>query len=144
MAQLHPEYFVNEVIPWAESLYRLDGSRRAIAGLSMGCMQAWRLLCTRPELFTAAGLFSGTAEMADLDGGAGPGALRDYRTVFVGVGDWDVERLHSSMVAAPKLLEERGITATGFTTPGGHTWSVWQRCLVEFMRDLRARDRAGE
>jgi enterochelin esterase family protein len=138
MAEVHPKYFIGEVIPLAESLYKLDGQNRAIAGLSMGCMQVWRLLCTSPEYFTAAGLFSGTADMADLDGGPGETALKQYRTVFVGVGDWDVERLHSSMTEAPGLLAERGIPSTGYTTQGGHTWSVWQRCLVEFAADLKA------
>jgi enterochelin esterase-like enzyme len=139
VATLHPRYLLEEVVPVAESRYRLDGANRAIAGLSMGCMQVWRLLCSAPEHFTAAGLFSGTAAIEDLDAGTGAEPLRAYRTVFVGVGDWDAPRLHDSMKAAPALLQERGVPVTAYSTPGGHTWSVWQRCLWEFGNDLSAK-----
>jgi enterochelin esterase-like enzyme len=138
MAELHPRYLIEEVVPFAESKYRLESSNRAIAGLSMGCMQTWRLITTRPELFTAAGLFSGTADMADLDGGTATETLQGYKTVLVAVGDWDAPQLHDSMKAAPAALQERGIPAVGYWTPGGHTWSVWQRSLLEFGAQLRA------
>jgi enterochelin esterase-like enzyme len=77
--------------------------------------------------------------MEPLDAGGTADALKQYRTIFVGVGDWDAPRLHDSMKAAPDGLRERGIPATAYSTPGGHTWSVWQRCLWEFGHDLKAR-----
>jgi enterochelin esterase-like enzyme len=137
MGTIHPRYLVEEVLPFVEQRYKVDASNRAIAGLSLGCMQVWRLLCTRPELFTAAGLFSGTADMEGLDSGSAADRLRDYRTVFVGIGDWDAPVLHESMTAAPALLDARGIRSKAYNTPGGHTWSVWQRCLIAFAEDLQ-------
>ena len=50
-----------DVIPFAEGRYRLGGdrSRRAVAGLSMGSVQASVSAMTHPELFCALGVFSG-------------------------------------------------------------------------------------
>jgi enterochelin esterase-like enzyme len=137
MNRVHPRYLIEDVIGFAEGRYRVDGANRALAGLSMGCMQAWNLLCTHPDQFTAAGLFSGTAELDQLDASGAVPALRGYKTVFVTVGDWDAPRLRDSMLAAPAGLAERGIPTGLFTMPGGHVWSVWQRSLLEFAAALQ-------
>jgi enterochelin esterase family protein len=143
LLRVHPRYLIEDVLPFAESRYRVDGANRAIAGLSMGCMQAWNLLCTHPGEFTAAGLFSGTAEMDKLDAAGAAETLRGYRTVLVTVGDWDAPMLKDSMLAAPAALTERGIPNGLFTMPGGHVWSVWQQSLLEFAGALRASGWAG-
>jgi enterochelin esterase-like enzyme len=144
MNRLHPRYLVEDVLPFVEGRYRLDSADRAVAGLSMGCMQTWNLLCTHPDLFVAAGLFSGRAEMDQLDAAGAAQTLRGYRTVFVAVGDWDAPRLRDSMLAAPAGLTERGIPNSLFTMPGGHVWSVWQRSLVEFGTALAAAGWPGQ
>jgi S-formylglutathione hydrolase FrmB len=100
-------------------------------------MQTWNLLCTHPDRFVAAGLFSGRADLAALDASGAVAALRGYRTVFAAVGEWDAPFLRDSMLAAPAGLTARGIPSSAFRMPGGHVWSVWQRSLVEFATALR-------
>jgi enterochelin esterase-like enzyme len=137
MLRVHPRYLTEDVFPFAEGRYRVDSGNRAVAGLSLGCLQTWNLLCTHPGQFTAAGLFSGTAEMDKLDASGAAPALRGYRTVFAAVGEWDTPLLRDSMLAAPAALTERGIRSGLFTMPGGHVWSVWQRSLLEFAAALQ-------
>ena len=57
---LMDDYMVKEVMPWAESKYRILAGRqnRAIAGLSMGGGQTLNIGFAHPDLFSQMGVFS--------------------------------------------------------------------------------------
>ncbi|MGH9719062.1 MAG: alpha/beta hydrolase [Bryobacteraceae bacterium] len=54
-------YLLDEVIPFAERTYRIDGARisRFLAGNSSGAMHARNIGFLHPELFSAIGIMSG-------------------------------------------------------------------------------------
>jgi enterochelin esterase family protein len=54
----HLNYFVNDLIPFVESKYRISKESRIIAGLSMGGAQTFNLITSHPDMFKAAGMFS--------------------------------------------------------------------------------------
>src|SRR5438128_1855963 len=57
-------YHMRELIPWIDSHYPTvaDRSGRAIAGLSMGGFGAMTYAAKHPDLFAAAGSFSGAVD----------------------------------------------------------------------------------
>jgi enterochelin esterase-like enzyme len=135
--QTHEEYFVNDLIPFIEYRYKVNTSTRIIAGLSMGCGQTWQLITSRPDLFRAAGLFSGFAPKAKERLSAIIDELTQYQLVFVAVGNRDHPGILKSMRKLPPVLDELKIKHQFFETEGGHIWAVWQRALIELLRSLK-------
>lgn len=138
---LFEEYFLKEIMPWAESKYQIAPGRqnRAIAGLSMGGGQSSNVGFGHLDLFSAIGVFSSSG------GGAfeekHKAALADAKTtnskiavfwIATGKGDAGLERTHQFR----DLLNKHGIRHTYQETDGGHVWSVWRWCLAEFVPTL--------
>lgn len=67
-AQKWADFYLNQVIPWADANLRTVAAKegRAIAGLSMGGYGAVRLAQDRPDLFASVASFSGAVDLADL------------------------------------------------------------------------------
>ena len=61
-------FHIRELIPWADARYRTFGDRahRGVAGLSMGGYGALAYATRHPDLFVAAGSFSGAVDLAGL------------------------------------------------------------------------------
>ncbi len=76
-------YHIGELLPWVDHTYRTYGDRahRGIAGLSMGGYGAMEYASRHPDLFVAAGSFSGAVDITF----GGDGA--DYVLEAGGVGD---------------------------------------------------------
>src|SRR5207302_11234669 len=57
-------FHLRELLPWVDATYRTipDRAHRAVAGLSMGGLGAMTYAAHRPDLFVAAGSFSGFLE----------------------------------------------------------------------------------
>jgi len=128
----HINYFVNELMPFIESRYRILNGSRAIAGLSMGGAQTFNLLTFHPKMFSAAGMFS--SGPADEARGRLPlikDMIKRLKLIYVSCGKWDsileiTRSLHS-------LLEESEISHIYVEGDGGHIWSFWQRSLADFI-----------
>jgi S-formylglutathione hydrolase FrmB len=76
-------YDIDELIPWVDAHFPTVASRsgRAIAGLSMGGFGAMSYAARYPDLFTAAGSFSGAVD-TDLDYPVGSEALNLLSSFF--------------------------------------------------------------
>jgi S-formylglutathione hydrolase FrmB len=76
-------YDIDELIPWVDGHFPTVASRsgRAIAGLSMGGFGAMSLAARNPDLFTAAGSFSGAVD-TDIDYPVGGLALNALSSAF--------------------------------------------------------------
>lgn len=126
---------VEECIPFIESQYRVisDRRKRAIAGLSMGSVQACRTAILHPDVFASFGIFSGCFPIAgyDYDGGKyveQPELLnRDYELVFVGAGEQ--EPFWPATLSLINDMRKRGAKVETFSCPGFHEWTVWRQCL---------------
>lgn len=136
---LMEEYMLKDLMPWAETKYRIASGRqnRAMAGLSMGGGQTFAIGFGHLDLFSAIGVFSSapgqdwaTKNKAVLDDAKGTNAR--LNVFWYGVGDKDP--VFTRAKEASDLFNKQQIRHTFRVYEGGlHTWPIWRRCLSEFV-----------
>jgi enterochelin esterase-like enzyme len=135
------EVLTGELIPKVDATYRTLGDRdhRALAGLSMGGMQALQIGLTRLDLFGSVGSFSGPPLGGfDVTTSYG-GALRDaeafnkrVRLLWLGAGTAE-ERFAANVKAVHGALDKAGVKHVVFESQGtAHEWQTWRRSLHDF------------
>lgn len=149
--RLEQERFVplllEDIIPFIERKYRVcpDREHRAVAGLSMGSMQASMAAFSHPELFGWIGLFSGFMRnfigTEDVDARHLSGVLADpegfsskNRLFFRAMGKQDA--FFSFFMEEDQLCEDYQIKQVRRVYEGGHDWNVWRICAYEFLQLL--------
>lgn len=135
------EVLTSELIPTIDRTYRTaaDREHRALAGLSMGGMQALQIGLGHPELFAYIGSFSGPPlggfNLATSYGGAfrdAEGFNRKMRLLWLGAGTGEA-RFAASVKSLHTALEQAGIKHILFESPGtSHEWQTWRRSLYDF------------
>ncbi|MFN7927867.1 MAG: alpha/beta hydrolase-fold protein [Blastocatellia bacterium] len=136
---LMEEYMLKEVMPWAESKYRVAAGRQnhAIAGLSMGGGQTFAIGFGHLDLFSYIGVFSSAPgqDWAEKNKAllADPKGTNAKLNVFwYGIGDKD-SLAYPRAKDATEMLNKNQIHHTFRVYEGGmHTWPIWRRCLSEF------------
>ena len=156
--------FVKDVMPYVERNYRVltDRPNTAIAGLSMGGMQALEVAIPRLERFAYIGVYSsGLIGAFGNAGGRGRGAApapapapagpiefekvnaakladanlkKGLRLFWFGTGKEDF--LLSTTDATVDLFKRHGFSPVYVQSPGGHTWINWRNYLSEFAPQL--------
>ena len=140
------EVFVNDLIPMIDRTYRTlpDREHRAMAGLSMGGMQTFRIGLAHLDQFAYLGGFSGAG--GGFGGGgfdpktAHGGVMADakafndkVRVLFLSIGTEEGERFYNSVKGYRDALEQAGIKTKFYESPGtAHEWLTWRRSLREF------------
>jgi enterochelin esterase family protein len=143
--------FLNDIMPYAESHYRVltDKSHRAIAGLSMGGNQTLNAAIPHLDKFAYIGVFSSgligsyaragqtapaptgptweETHKAELDSPAGKKGLK---VVWFATGVDD--GLMPTSKGTVEMLKKHGFNASMKETAGGHTWINWREYLNEF------------
>jgi enterochelin esterase family protein len=134
------------LIPFIDKTYRTlpDRENRAMAGLSMGGMQAFQISLKHLDVFSHIGGFSGVG------GGMSPGPLdlktafggvlsdaaafnKRVRLVWVGIGTKEPERMYQSVNNFHQTLDKGGIKHVYYESPGtDHEWQTWRRDLKDF------------
>ncbi len=124
-----------EVIPQVEKAYRVSTDRddRAIAGLSMGGTQTLLTGFNALDRFAWIGAFS--------SGGLDENFDREYPAVDQSLNT----RLHLLWISCGRddgltgvnqklvdWLKSKGVTPKWIQTPGGHSFTVWRRNLIDF------------
>jgi enterochelin esterase-like enzyme len=136
---------VSDLIPFIDSHYRTipDRDHRAIAGLSLGGMEAFLVGLNHLDLFSYIGGFSGAGGgfggPIDLQTAYG-GELSDANAfnskvhlVFLGLGTNEPSFIHDSVTTFRNALDQNGIKYTFYSSPGtGHEWLTWRRDLHQF------------
>ena len=124
------EDFVNDVMPYAESHYRVfaDQSHRAIAGLSMGGMQTRSIVLSHPDTFSYIGILSGgsiaPSDIADM-----ASFKQHVNMVFVSYGSRENGTAAQANVEA---LRQAGIKSVYYESPDTqHDWVTWRRSLIQ-------------
>lgn len=141
--------FTQDIRPYVEAHYRARTGRayRAVAGLSMGGMQALEIAFGNLADYGYVGVFS--SGILGLAGGRNPfgaagatweprhqEALDDarlkagLRLLWVGVGKDDF--LLATSRATVDLLRKHGFTVTTVDSAGGHSWINWRQYLASF------------
>ncbi len=139
------DLFLQDLIPMIDTHYRTIPNRdnRAVAGLSMGGLQAFTIGLGHPDIFASIGGFSGA--------GGGFGGPVDFNTdyggimadadafnnrmhlLWIGIGTAEGDRFYNGIHGYHQLLESAGIAHTYYESPGtAHEWLTWRRCLHQF------------
>lgn len=146
MFQTFETVIVDDLIPMIDSTYRTipDRDHRAIAGLSMGGMQAFQIGLNHLDTFSSIGGFSGggggfggtpfdpktyhNGVMADTDA-----FNKKVHLIWLGIGTAEPQRMYESVKNYHDGLEKAGIRHVYYESPGtSHEWLTWRRCLREF------------
>lgn len=136
-----------DIKDYVESNYRVDKSKshRAVAGLSMGGGQTFRLSAMNPDDFDFVGMFSpyirfGEAA-AEEDGFAATVATplsRQFanapKLYLIAIGNTDF--LYGNCEAFRKYLDSTQIPYQYKESTGGHEWRNWRKYLADFLQLL--------
>jgi enterochelin esterase-like enzyme len=135
---------IDDLIPMIDRTFRTlsDREHRAMAGLSMGSMQAMQITLRNLDKFSWIGLFSGATVSGDLDT-AYNGVFKNsaefnkrVHLLWIGAGTAEA-RLMESLKASDGLLTKRGVKYVIFTSPEtAHEWHTWRRHLNDFVPRL--------
>ncbi len=137
-----PNSLVKDVIPYIEKHFRViaNSENRAIAGLSMGCMQTQIIAMTNPELFQYVGCFSlGIHFNTPFDLISNriliPAYDKNLKTMknklfYVGCGTEDF--VYEGVQTLRKKLDEHNFKYIYNETGGGHTWANWREYLTDY------------
>jgi enterochelin esterase family protein len=148
MAVAFEEDVTRVLIPYIDSTFRTlsDRDHRAMAGLSMGGMQTFKITLNHLDLFSYIGGFSGAGGML-VQGDRKLDPKNDYNGVFadpvafakkvrllwLGVGTQEPERLRAGILRLHTSLQEMKIQHVFYESPGtDHEWQTWRRDLKEF------------
>jgi enterochelin esterase family protein len=136
---------MGELIPKVDATYRTlaDREHRALAGLSMGSMQALQIGLAHTDTFASIGAFSlppiGQFHVDTSYGGAfrDPAAFNaKMRLLWFGAGTAE-ERFAAALRAIHEALEKAGVQHVVFESKGtSHEWQTWRRSLHEFVPRL--------
>jgi enterochelin esterase-like enzyme len=135
------EVVIGELIPKIDGTYRTQADRdhRALAGLSMGGMQALQVGVNHLDVFATIGSFSGPP-LGGFDVTTSyNGAFRDaaafnkqVRLLWLGAGTAE-QRFAASVESMHRTLDKAGIKHVAFESQGtSHEWQTWRRSLHDF------------
>lgn len=132
---------LEELVPRIDETFRTipDREHRALAGLSMGSMQAMSIGLAHPETFAWLGAFSlppiGPFDLETSYGGAleDAAAFNDRtRLLWIGAGTAET-RFAEGVRAMHAALEGAKVEHVWFESPGtSHEWQTWRRSLLDF------------
>lgn len=139
--------FVSDVVGTIDSLYRTipDKSHRAIAGLSIGAMQAMYISANSPDMFDYVGVFSSMVHpvLRKSDYSSFYKNFKDkLRVQFaatpqlysINIGKSDF--YYPRMKAFTRYLERQGYVFEVSFVKGGHQWYTWEEFANLFMQRL--------
>jgi enterochelin esterase-like enzyme len=149
---------VKDLIPFIDANYRTipDREHRALAGLSMGGMQAFNIGLKHTNLFSAIGGFSGAGggfggapfdPKTAFDGVMADAAAFNRRVpvVFLSIGTAESQRFQDGVKGFRDALDKAGIKTTFYESPGtDHEWLTWRRSLHQFAPLLFKSQGAGQ
>jgi enterochelin esterase family protein len=135
------EVLIGELVPKVDATYRTlaDRDHRALAGLSMGGMQALQIGLAHLDTFASVGAFS-APQFGKFDPATSyNGVLRDaaafnkkVRVFWLGAGGAE-ERFAVGVKAMHDALDAAGVRHAVFITEGtAHEWQTWRRSLYDF------------
>jgi enterochelin esterase-like enzyme len=140
MSEVFQAVVLHDLIPLIDATYRTlpDREHRAIAGLSMGSMQALLIGLGNLDTFAHIGAFSGGMGHFDpqtsYDGVFRDAAAfnRRVRLFWLGAGTAEA-RAHQGMQAIHAALDHIGVRHVFYEAVGtAHEWQTWRKCLHDF------------
>lgn len=145
-SQAFEDDIVKAVVPFVDSVYRTipDRDHRAMAGLSMGGMQAFQVALNHMDVFAYLGGFSGAPfffggnkfnPKTEFNGVyADPAAFaKKMHLLWLGVGSKEMSMIHQALMTYHDGLVQAGIKHVFYQSPGtAYEWLTWRRDLNDF------------
>jgi enterochelin esterase-like enzyme len=142
------ETLLEEIVPKVETTYDVakDRDQRAIAGLSMGGLEALTIGLRHPEMFAWIGGFSSAIfPVAGQDLTGLDAKKEDLKLLWISCGTDD------DLLSINRIFEmhmkDAGLPVKVVETPGPHAWGVWRNNFNHFVpllfKDAPAGMRAG-
>jgi enterochelin esterase family protein len=141
---------VSELVPHVDAHFRTlaDRHHRALAGLSMGGMQALQIGLAHLDMFAWIGAFSapvfGTFDPATSYGGVmtdSAGFNARVKLLWLGAGSAE-PRFAAGVTAMREALTKAGVKHVGYESAGtSHEWQTWRRSLHEFAQRVFREER---
>lgn len=142
-ATLYPESIVKDIIPYIEKHFRVipNSDNRAIAGLSMGCLQTQLTFSRNPELFKYVGCFSLGIHFNDDFAKISNEILipaydknmeilkKNLKLLYIACGTEDF--CFEGVQVLRKKMDEHKMKYVYNETGGGHTWANWRVYLSD-------------
>ena len=139
---LLPLMLVSDLIPFIESHYpvKTDKWNRAMAGLSMGSYHTSITTLSNPDMFGYAGLFSGFLRAPWANGADEPHLKliyqpeefkKTFKVFYRAMGTEDT--FWEAFAKDDEFLADKNLPILRSTFGGGHDWTVWRRCIHEFL-----------
>lgn len=127
---------VHNCIPYIESAFRVKKGRenRALAGLSLGSVQAALSVAKHQDLFSYLGMFSGVRYdiLEDIITQNAQYPM-NYVMLTCGVGEKDLVVVQKDYT---EKFEKRDIPAKQCSYPGFHEWHVWRESVRDFAQAI--------
>jgi enterochelin esterase-like enzyme len=152
LAAAFEDDMIQALIPYIDSTFRTftDRDHRAMAGLSMGGMETFRVTLNHLDLFSYIGGFSGAGGMQMLaNRGLDTktdvnGAFADSKAfankvhlLWLGVGTAEPERMRNGLLNFHHALDDARIQHVFYESQGtDHEWQTWRRDLKDFLPRL--------
>ena len=132
------EDLTNVVLPFVDAHYRTvaDRNHRAIAGLSMGGLQALNIALDDSADFAYVGIFSSgwfpntQKDEEDTDVKQFRASGKPFLLFWVNAGQYDIARQNSDATVA--ILRKAGISVEQHQSGGFHAWNNWRDYLNQF------------
>jgi enterochelin esterase-like enzyme len=129
---------ITVVLPYIDAHYRTvpDRDHRAIAGLSMGGVQALNISLSNAPEFAYVGVFSSgwfpntIKDEEDTDVAQYRASGKQFRLFWVAAGKYDIALQNSHATEA--VLKKAGIQIEEHDSGGFHAWNNWRDYLVQF------------
>jgi enterochelin esterase-like enzyme len=129
---------VKVILPYIDAHYRsiADRDHRAIAGLSMGGVQALNIALANAGDFAYVGVFSSgwfpnsIKEEEDTDVAQYRASGKQFRLFWVDAGKYDIALQNSHATVA--VLKKAGINVEEHESGGFHAWNNWRDYLHQF------------
>ena len=129
---------VKVVLPYVDAHYRTvaDRDHRAIAGLSMGGLQALNISLSNSADFAYVGIFSSgwfpnsMKDEEDTDVAQFRASGKPFRLFWVDAGKYDIALENSRATVA--VLKKAGISVDEHESGGFHAWNNWRDYLNQF------------
>jgi enterochelin esterase-like enzyme len=131
--RLFEQSLLSEIVPQVEAAYNVAPGRdnRAIAGLSMGGLEALTVGLSHTPQFAWIGGFSAAVHMLRPDS-LPPLTAKQANLHLLWIACGTEDDLISANRRLTAALTAEGLPVTPIETPGLHTWLVWRDNLVHF------------
>lgn len=137
--RLLEELLLQDVIPHIDAVYRTIADReyRALAGLSMGSIQASCITFRHQDVFAWAGLFCGflrdiiSGDNSHLDEQYTGTYHQNMRLLFRAMGEEDY--YFQEFLKDDKICKEKDLVCVRRTYHGVHNWQAFRTALLDFL-----------